>query len=115
MSVPVHRIESADSAAAIGLSQSEHWFQGVWWFHSVNLQNEDVAAGEEGQILLQFDTDTYDADHVFHVVEMGNTRRGAPLNIGLGFPARDCLVVGQVDSIGATVHRLTVLAWKIGV
>ena len=113
MSVPVHGIISNDSVAGAGVQVAEHWFQDVWWFHSINVQNEDVAAGEPGMILLQFGTDTWDANREWHAVEMGNVRAGAPMVYNLGFPMREVLVVAHVDHVAAASHRLTVLAWKV--
>jgi hypothetical protein len=87
---------------------------GAWYIHNVSLQNEDVAAGEAGMILLQWGTRAFQADRTWHPLEIGTTRAGAPMVENLGFVVRGTvLVVGQVDHVGADSHRVTVLAWKV--
>ena len=110
----IHGIQSAISAAGAGETQVAVRLGGVWHIHSVSLQNEDSVAGEPGLILLQFQVDAYDPDRTWHPLEIGTTRAGAPMIFECGFKVKGtCLVVGQVDHVGAVSHELTVLAWKV--
>ena len=110
----VHGIQSADAAAAAGVTQATLRLRGVWFVHSVSLQNEDSPAGEPGLIMMQFNTDAYEADRIWHPLEQGQVRAGAPMVEPLGFVVKGTvLFVGQIDHVAAVAHRITVLAWKV--
>ena len=87
---------------------------GLWFLHSINLQNEDVAAGEEGMVFLQWGTDAWDPNRTWHAREIGNVREGAPMIVECGFPVKgQVLVGGRVNHLAAASHKVTVLAWKL--
>ena len=110
----IHRIQEGISPAGAGEQQATVLLDGLWYLHSVSLQNEDVVAAEPGLIMLQWGETVFDAGKTWHPVEIGTTRVGAPMLEELGFTVRGTvLVVGQVDHVGADSHRLTVLAWKV--
>ena len=50
----VHEVKGANSAAAAGVQYAELRLDGVWFVHSVSLQNPDAVAAEPGMILVQF-------------------------------------------------------------
>ena len=99
---------------AAGVNQAVIRLEGVWFIHSISLQNEDVAAGEPGLIMLQFESDAWDPDRTWHPVEIGTARAGAPMIAEIGFVVKGTvLLVGQVDHVAAASPRVTVLAWKV--
>ena len=110
----VHKIEYGDSPAGAGEQQAEVWLKGYWFIHSVSLQNEDSAAGEEGIIRVQFNNrGGFEAARPWHPLNIGLTREDAPLLSEVGLVMGWPLFCGQVDHVGAVSHRLTVLGYKV--
>ena len=109
----IHGIQEARAVTAGAATvQAVIVLSGVWYIHSISIQN--TAAAEAATIGMQMGTDVYDPARTMHPLAVGTSAVGVPMAWDNGFKVKgQCLIYGEVVHAGASTHTLTVLAWKV--